>query len=234
MGWSGRDTLPHAFVRFAPVRYAPVCATPPVRPTPLTRKGASVAPFSTSQAIRILFVCHGNICRSTMAQSVMQHLVDQAGLSACFVIDSAATSTEEIGEPPHHGTRRVLSDHGVPCVPHRARQLRRGEYEQWDLFVGMDAANIRNMRRMLAGDAAGKVHKLMEYAEASSADEAADVADPWYTGDFETTYADVLAGCEALLAWCRSYLVKVGRPAAAVRPGASARPAAAPTPKAGR
>ena len=152
---------------------------------------------------RIIFVCHGNICRSTMAEFVMKDLVKRAGREADFIIASSATSTEEIGNDTHSGTKRVLAAHGVAIAPRAAVQLRASDYDAYDLFVGMDAANIRTMRRMLKGDPESKVHKLLEFAEGSSADAAADVADPWYTGDFETTYDDVLCGCEALLAWLR-------------------------------
>lgn len=152
---------------------------------------------------RIMFVCHGNICRSTMAEFVMKDLVKRAGREADFIIASSATSTEEIGNDTHSGTKRVLAAHGVAIAPRAAVQLRASDYDAYDLFVGMDAANIRTMRRMLKGDPESKVHKLLEFAEGSSADAAADVADPWYTGDFETTYDDVLRGCEALFAWLR-------------------------------
>lgn len=152
---------------------------------------------------RIMFVCHGNICRSTMAEFVMKDLVEKRGLADSFVIASSATSTEEIGNPVYPGTRRILAAQGISCEGKRAVQLRAVDYDAYDLFIGMDAANVRNMRRMLKGDPAGKVHKLLEFPEGVSADEASDVADPWYTGDFETTYEDVLNGCEALLAFLR-------------------------------
>lgn len=152
---------------------------------------------------RIMFVCHGNICRSTMAEFVMKDLVKKAGREADFVIASSATSTEEIGNDTYPGTKRVLAAHGVSFAPRAAVQLRAADYDAYDLFVGMDAANIRNMRRMLKGDPQDKVRKLLEFPEGADADTAADVADPWYTGDFETTYDDVLRGCEALLAWLR-------------------------------
>ena len=142
----------------------------------------------------ILFVCHGNICRSPMAQSVMAHLVQQAGRTAEIAVDSAATSTEELGNPVHRGTQRVLSSHGMPCLPHRARQLTRADYERCDLLVCMDGANVRNTLRLLGGDPDRKVCRLLDFANS-----AADIADPWYTGDFETTFADVLRGCTALL-----------------------------------
>lgn len=144
---------------------------------------------------RILFVCHGNICRSTMAQFVMEDLVRRAGREGEFLIDSAATSTEEIGNPPHHGTVGKLREVGVPVGSHRARQVRRSEYDGWDHIIYMDAANARGLRRILGGDPEGKVSRLLDWAGCPR-----DVADPWYTGDFDATYRDVLAGCEALLA----------------------------------
>lgn len=101
--------------------------------------------------IKILFICHGNICRSTMAQSVFTHLVHQSHLNSCFEIDSAATSTEEIGNPPHHGTKRKLQQEQIPLIPHRARQMTRADYTYYDYLIGMDSANIRNMTR-IAGD----------------------------------------------------------------------------------
>ncbi|MEF2650951.1 low molecular weight protein-tyrosine-phosphatase [Slackia piriformis] len=152
---------------------------------------------------RIMFVCHGNICRSTMAEFVMRGLVKRAGREADFVISSSATSREEIGNDTHPGTKRALMVHGVPFSPRAAVQLRAADYDGFDLFVGMDSANIRNMRRMLGGDPLSKVHKLLEFSEGVTTDDASDVADPWYTGDFETTYDDVLRGCEALLAFLR-------------------------------
>ena len=145
--------------------------------------------------VRILFICHGNICRSTMAQFVMQDLVEKAGRADDFVIDSAATSTEEIGNPPHHGTVDKLRQVGVPVLSHRARQIRRADYDQWDLIVYMDAENARGLRRILGDDPQGKVSRLLDWT-----DRPADVADPWYTGNFDATYRDVLAGCQALLA----------------------------------
>lgn len=142
--------------------------------------------------IKILFVCHGNICRSTMAQSVFQDMVNKAGLAERFDIDSAATSTEEIGNPPHHGTAAELRRHGIPIIPHRARQLTKADAECFDYLIGMDTANIRNMRRMTGAD--DKIYKLLAFADIGR-----DVADPWYTGDFAATYADVTLGCEKLL-----------------------------------
>ena len=142
--------------------------------------------------IKILFVCHGNICRSTMAQSVFQDMVNKAGLADRFEIDSAATSTEEIGNPPHHGTSAELRSHGIPVVPHRARQLTKADAAHYDYLIGMDTANICNLRRMTGAD--DKIYKLLAFADIGR-----DVADPWYTGDFAATYADVTLGCERLL-----------------------------------
>lgn len=142
--------------------------------------------------IKVLFVCHGNICRSTMAQSVFQYMVNREGLADRFEIDSAATSTEEIGNPPHHFTSAELRDHNIPLIPHRARQLTKADAKHFDYLIGMDTANIRNMRRMTGAD--DKIYKLLSFAGIGR-----DVADPWYTGDFAATYADVTLGCEKLL-----------------------------------
>lgn len=144
--------------------------------------------------IKILFVCHGNICRSPMAEYVMKYLAAQAGAENEFFIDSAATSTEEIGNGVHYGTRRKLAEVGIPCGDHRARQMTREDYEKFDLLIGMDEANLRNMRRMLGGDPEGKIHALLDYT-----DQPGPIADPWYTGDFDATYRDVLEGCRGLL-----------------------------------
>lgn len=143
----------------------------------------------------ILFVCHGNICRSTMAQYVMEHLVREAGLADEFEIDSAAVSSEELGNPVHHGTRRKLQEVGIRCGDHRARRLERADYERFDLIVGMDGYNMRGMMRILGSDPQGKVCRLLDFSARPR-----DIADPWYTGDFDTTYDDVREGCEALLA----------------------------------
>ena len=144
---------------------------------------------------RILFVCHGNICRSPMAEFVMKDLVKKAGLESRFHIESAATSTEEIGNPVYPPARRELSRHGIDCAGKTARQLRDGDYHRFDLLIGMDKANLRNMHRICGGDLNGKLHLLLEYADRPNA----EVADPWYTGDFEATWRDVLAGCQSLL-----------------------------------
>lgn len=144
--------------------------------------------------VKILFVCHGNICRSTMAQSVMTHLLTQHHIADNFQIDSAATSREEIGNPPHYGTVNKLRQVGIPIVPHRARQMTKADYTEYDYLIGMDDANIRNMERIAGGDPEHKIHKLLEYAGSSRA-----IADPWYTGNFDVTYEDVVEGCEAFL-----------------------------------
>ena len=144
--------------------------------------------------IKVLFVCHGNICRSTMAQYVLQDMVNKGGLSDQFYIDSAATSTEEIGNGVHHGTRNKLREVGIPCGDHRARQMNRKDYDKFDFIIGMDKWNLRNMMRILRQDPEGKVSLLLDYS-----DSPRDIADPWYTGDFDVTYADVSEGCQALL-----------------------------------
>lgn len=144
--------------------------------------------------IRVLFICHGNICRSTMAQSILQHLVNNRGLSDCFYIDSAATSREEIGNSPHYGTVHKLQQVGIPVIPHRAVQMTRQDYLDYDYLIGMDTANIHNMNAIAGGDPQGKIYKLLSFAG-----EGRDVADPWYTGDFDVTYRDVMAGCEGFL-----------------------------------
>ena len=144
--------------------------------------------------IKVLFVCHGNICRSPMAEYVMKDLVKKHGLESQFYIDSAATSTEEIGNGVHHGTRSKLREMGIPCGDHRARQLRRSDYDQYDCLLGMDGWNMRNMRRILGDDPDGKLHLLLEYGE-----RCRDIADPWYTGNFDETYRDVVEGCQGLL-----------------------------------
>ena len=145
--------------------------------------------------IRVLFICHGNICRSTMAQFVFQDMVNKRGLSDQFTIDSKATSTEELGNPPHRGTVRKLSQVGVPVLPHRASQLSRSDYDKFDYIIGMDTWNIRNMNRIVGADPDYKIHKLLEYTNRGG-----DIADPWYTGNFDETYRDVSEGCEGLLA----------------------------------
>ena len=151
--------------------------------------------------IRILFVCHGNICRSPMAEFMMKELVKEAGLDSQFHIESAATSTEEIGNPVYPPARRKLAEHGIGCAGKTARQLTVSDYSEFDLLIGMDRANLRNMHRICGGDPGHKLHLLMDYT-----DRPGDVADPWYTGDFETTWRDVLTGCRGLLESCKERL----------------------------
>lgn len=145
---------------------------------------------------KILFVCHGNICRSPMAEFIMKDLVTKAGLCKEFEIASAATSTDEIGNPVYPPARRKLAEHGITCIGKQARQLTKEDYDQYDLLIGMDQANLRNMRRICGGDDGEKMHLLMEFADAPG-----DVADPWYTRDFDATWRDVEAGCKGLLTY---------------------------------
>ena len=143
---------------------------------------------------RILFVCHGNICRSPMAEFVMKDLVKKAGLEDNFMIESAATSTEEIGNSVYPPARRKLAEHGIGCSGKTARQMTRSDYDRYDLLIGMYSWNIRNMRNICGGDPEGKIVMLMGFTK-----RPVDVADPWYTGNFEATWRDVLEGCQALL-----------------------------------
>lgn len=143
---------------------------------------------------KIIFLCHGNICRSPMAEFVMKDLVKKADLEAEFEIASAATSTEEIGNSVYPPARRKLAEHGISCAGKTARQMTRGDYEYYDYLIAMDHNNLRNMRRFVDDDPEGKVSLLMSHTRRPG-----DVADPWYTGDFEATWQDVLEGCQALL-----------------------------------
>lgn len=142
---------------------------------------------------RILFVCHGNICRSPMAEMLLKHLVRERGLTG-YEIASAAVSREEIGNPVYPPARRELAAHGVRCEDHRARQLTAADYDRWDHLIGMDMSNITRMLRILGGDPQGKVHRLLDFTG-----HPADVADPWYSDRFDLCYRDILRGCEALL-----------------------------------
>lgn len=147
---------------------------------------------------KIMFVCHGNICRSPMAEFIMKDLVKKQGREKDFLILSSATSTEEIwngvGNPVYPPAKAELARHGISCEGKRAVQLKKDDYDKYDLFIGMDGANIRNMHRILGGDPEGKIRKLMDYTNRGG-----DVADPWYTRSFDVTYRDVLEGCEGLL-----------------------------------
>lgn len=153
--------------------------------------------------VRIMFVCHGNICRSPMAEFILKHLVKENSLSDAFLIKSSATSTEEIwgnvGNPIYPPARAELERNKIPYENRRAVLLKKEDYEKYDFFVGMDSANIRNMLRIFGGDPKGKVHKLMDYTSRGG-----DVADPWYSRNFDSTYRDIYEGCKSLL----KYLIR--------------------------
>ena len=144
--------------------------------------------------IKVLFICHGNICRSPMAEVIMKHYVKEAGLDACFHIESAATSREEIGNPIYPPAKRVLAAHGMGDKNKRARQMTLNDYREFDYIIPMERYNIRNMQRIIRSDTDGKVHLLMSFA---GRDE--DIADPWYSGDFEGVFAQISEGCRCLL-----------------------------------
>ncbi|MCI7181674.1 MAG: low molecular weight protein-tyrosine-phosphatase [Schaedlerella sp.] len=143
--------------------------------------------------IKVLFICHGNICRSPMAEFVLKDMVKTGGISDRFYIASAATSTEEIGNPVHYGTVNKLREVGISTAGKCAVQLRKADYDKYDYLIGMDRYNIRNIERM-TGHRSGKIFKLLEF---TGSDE--DVADPWYTHDFDRTYEDIVKGCEGFL-----------------------------------
>lgn len=143
---------------------------------------------------KILFVCLGNICRSPMAEFVMKDIVEKAGLNHEFEIASAATSTYEIGNPVYPPARQKLAEHGISCAGKTARQITKKDYENYDYIVAMDKSNLRNLKAMLGDDIQGKISLLMDYTS-----RPADVADPWYTGDFQATWEDVSEGCNELL-----------------------------------
>lgn len=148
--------------------------------------------------IRVLFICHGNICRSPMAEFIFKDLVKKQGISDEFIVASAATSTEEIwngiGNPVYPPARAELNKHGINCDGKRAVQLKKSDYDKYDLLIGMDNTNIRNMLRIFGGDPDKKVHKLMDYTNRGG-----DVADPWYSERFDVAYRDINDGCTALL-----------------------------------
>ena len=143
---------------------------------------------------KILFVCLGNICRSPMAEMILRDMVRRRGLEAEFVIASAATSTEEIGNPVYPPARRMLASHGIDCGGKRAVQLCRADYDRYDWLLGMETANIRRMRAICGGDPEGKIARLLD-----GTPNPRDIADPWYTGDFQSTWDDLVEGCTALL-----------------------------------
>jgi protein-tyrosine phosphatase len=144
--------------------------------------------------IRVMFVCHGNICRSPMAEFIMKKLVADAGMSDRFHIASSATSTEELGNPVYPPARSELARHGIGCAGKTAVQLRKSDYDKFDIFIGMDTANIRNMNRIFGSDPEVKIYKLLTFAGRSD-----DVSDPWYSRDFGKAYADIEEGCIGLL-----------------------------------
>ena len=148
--------------------------------------------------IKIMFVCHGNICRSPMAEFIFKQMAEELGVSNRFFITSSATSQEEIwngvGNPVYPSAKAELKRHGIGCDGKRAVQLQKSDYTQYDLFIGMDSANIRNMHRIFGGDPNGKIHKLMDYTARGG-----DVADPWYTDRFDVAYRDIYDGCEGLM-----------------------------------
>ena len=143
---------------------------------------------------KILFVCHGNICRSPMAEFIMKDMVKKAGIAEEFEIASAAVSTEEIGNSVYPPARRKLSEHGISCAGKTARQMSAGDYRYYDLLICMDGSNLRRMHRICGGDSEGKMRLLMDFTSRPG-----DVADPWYTGDFQETWDDVSEGCSGLL-----------------------------------
>ena len=147
---------------------------------------------------KIMFVCHGNICRSPMAEFIFKDLAQKQGVADRFLVTSSATSTEEIwngiGNPVYPPAKAELEKHGLSCGSKRAVQLQKNDYDKYDLFIGMDSANIRNMLRVFGGDLAGKVHKLMDFT-----DRGGDVVDPWYSERFDVAYRDIYEGCTALL-----------------------------------
>ncbi len=143
---------------------------------------------------RILFICHGNICRSPMAEFVMKRLAQEAGVSSSLLIASAATSSEELGNPVYPPARAELARHGIGCAGKTARRITPADYDRFDLLICMDRANVRNALRVFGGDPEGKLSLLMDYTSRPG-----DVADPWYTGDFSAAYRDIDAGCRALL-----------------------------------
>lgn len=143
---------------------------------------------------RILFICHGNICRSPMAEFIFKHLADQAGRGDEFQVGSAAVSSEEEGNPIYGPALRQLKSHGIPVSEHYAWQIGRKDYGKYDLFVGMDQSNLRRMLTIFGGDPLGKVHLLKDYT-----DHPGDVADPWYSGNFDAAWRDIEAGCRGML-----------------------------------
>lgn len=148
--------------------------------------------------IRVLFCCHGNSCRSPMSQYVLQNMVNQAGMSDLFYIDSKATHTDEIGNQPHRGTIQKMHETGIPVFPHTATQVKKGDYTEFDYIIGMDEENINNLKVVFSGDLDKKIYKLLNFAGSDR-----DIADPWYTGNFDKTYEDIIEGCEAFMKYVK-------------------------------
>jgi len=144
--------------------------------------------------VKVMFVCHGNICRSPMAEFVFKDIVKKRGLDSSFFISSSATSTEELCSKVHHGTRNKLSKYGISTDGKCAVQLEKSDYDKYDYLIGMDDRNITNMHRILGEDREDKIYKLLDFSQRKG-----DIADPWYTGNFDVTYDDIYEGCEALI-----------------------------------
>ena len=148
--------------------------------------------------VKVLFICHGNICRSPMAEFILKDMVQKRGIADRFLIASAATSTEEIGNPVHHGTRNKLAKYGISTAGKYAVQMTKRDYDKYDYLIGMDQWNLRNMKRILGRDPQRKLYLLLDFSQ-----QPRDIADPWYTGNFDRTYEDIVEGCEAFLTYLR-------------------------------
>lgn len=151
--------------------------------------------------IRIMFICHGNICRSPMAEFVLKDMVKKRGLTEQFFISSSATSREEIGNPVHYGTKNKLAAHGIDTSGKYAVQLKKSDYADYDYLIAMDSLNLRNIGRIIPDDPENKICRLLDFCGGG------DIADPWYTGNFDDTYDDILRGCEALL----KHILQIGK-----------------------
>lgn len=152
--------------------------------------------------VKVLFVCLGNICRSPMAEYVFKNMVEKDDSNINFLVDSAATSSEEIGNQMHYGTRRKLEEKGIPYGNHRARKITKKDYEKYDYIIGMEESNVRNILRIVGEDPEHKVYRLLDFS-----DRPRDIADPWYTGNFDKTYEDIEEGCMLLLEYLKSPII---------------------------